>query len=94
MFIAGLLYFIVFFGTLARKRTGDTALSLPESEVYLREKRIPFLDKFKPWLVIMGVVLLLAYVPPLWRISNTAAPKAPPFQVNNPIADTTAVLLK
>ena len=94
MFIAGMIYFVVFFGTLLRKRTEVPLLDLPVSESYLVEKRIPFLDKFKPWLMIMGVVLALAYVPPLYGIYKNAAPKAPPFQVSNPIAHTLMVYKK
>lgn len=93
MFVAGMLYFVVFFGTLVRKGTEEANLVFPEGEVYLIEKRIPFLDKFKPWLVIMGVVLFLAYAPPLWRIYNTKAPQAPPYQVTSPIADTTSDII-
>jgi cytochrome c oxidase subunit 1 len=88
MFIAGMLYFVVFFGTLLRKKTEVAMLDLPESEAYLDEKRVPFLDRFKPWLVIMAVVLLLAYVPALYGVYKNAAPKAPPYQINNPIPDT------
>ncbi len=93
MFVAGMLYFVVFFGTLVRKGTEEANLVFPEGEVYLIEKRIPFLDKFKPWLVIMGIVLFLAYAPPLWRIYNTNAPQAPPYQVTSPVADTTSDIL-
>ena len=92
MFVAGMLYFIVFFGTLIRKRTEDVKLELPESETYHIEKRIPLFDKFKPWLVIMAVVLLLAYVPALWEIYKNNAPKAPPFEINNPVPVTTSVI--
>ncbi len=89
-----MLYFIVFFGTLARKRTEIPMLALPESEVYLDEKRVPFLDKFKPWLAIMAFVLLLAYVPAAYQINKNNAPKAPPYQINNPSPDTLTVSKK
>ncbi len=88
MFTAGMIYFIVFFGTVFSKRSFEPLLNLPESEPYLIEKRIPFLDKFKPWLIIMGMVLSLAYVPPLYSIYRNAAPKALPYKVDNPMPDT------
>ena len=94
MFIAGMLYFMVFFGTLLRKKTEVAVLNLPESESLHNEKRIPFFDKFKPWLVMMAVVLVLAYVPPLYTIYQNAAPKAPPFQVGSPSPDTLNVIKK
>ncbi len=94
MFVAGMFYFVVFFGTLLRKKTEESILALPESENLHFEKRVPLLDKFKPWLVVMVVVLLLAYVPALWGIYKNNAPKAPPYQINNPIPDTVMVLKK
>ena len=94
MFVAGMLYFVVFFGTLIRKKTEVSLLDLPESETYHIEKRVPIFDKFKPWLIIMVVVLLLAYVPALWGISNNNAPKALPYKVDNPMPDTTNTLNK
>lgn len=94
MFLAGMIYFIVFFGTLIRKKTVEPILELPESETYLVEKRIPFLDTFKPWLIAMGIVLVLAYFPPLYGIYKNNAPQAPPYQVTSPMPDTITVKLK
>jgi cytochrome c oxidase subunit 1 len=56
MFIAGMLFLVVFFGTMLKKRTEEAVLELPESETLHNEKRIPLFDSFKPWLVAMGVV--------------------------------------
>ena len=90
MFLAGMLYFVVFFGTLLRKKTESSLLELPETENLYEEKRVPILDRFKPWLIVMVVILLLAYGPALWGVYKNNAPKAPPYQVGNPIPDTTS----
>src|SRR5579863_4811633 len=52
MTISGLLYFIVFFGTVFSKKRTTGVLEFPETESYHDEKRIRFFDSFKPWLVI------------------------------------------
>ena len=89
MSIAGLLYFVVFFGTMLRKRTEEALLELPVSEAYHDEKRIPLFDKFKPWLVTMAIIILIAYVPAIMNVLKNTGAKAPPFTPNNPTPQTT-----
>jgi len=84
MFIAGVFYFIVFFGTMLRKRSVEPVLELPVSEALHDERRIPLFDKFKPWLVTMGVILVLAYTPALIDAVNNPASGAPAFDPANP----------
>ena len=48
MFVAGMLFIVVFFGTMFKKKAFEPVLDLPVSEVYYDEKRIPLLDSFKP----------------------------------------------
>ncbi len=84
MFIAGLLFFVVFFGTMFRKRTEEAVLELPVSEAYHDEKRIPLFDRFKPWLVTMAIILVLAYVPALMDAVKNPGPGAPRFTPENP----------
>ena len=57
MTFAALLFFIVFFGTMFSKKTQTGGLDLPVSEALHDEKRIPLFDTFKPWLVIMGIII-------------------------------------
>jgi cytochrome c oxidase subunit 1 len=85
MFIAGMLFIIVFFGTILRRKTTEGVLDIPVSEAYHNEKRVPLFDKFKPWLVTMVIVLLLAYVPALLNVNKNSGPKAPPFTIDNPV---------
>jgi cytochrome c oxidase subunit I len=85
MFIAGMLFLVVFFGTMFKKRTQEAMLELPESETLHNEKRIPLFDSFKPWLVAMGVVLVVAYVPAFLDATKNPGPGAPKFTPDNPL---------
>ena len=85
MFIAGMLFVIVFFGTMIRRRSFEPQLELPVSEAYHDEKRIPLFDKFKPWLVTMAVIILIAYVPAIYDAVSNPGPKAPRFTGDSPI---------
>lgn len=85
MFITGVLFFIVFFGTLLRKKSAEGVLELPVSEVYHNEKRVPLFDRFKPWLVTMGVILAISYTPALINANTNPGPGAPRFTPDNPV---------
>ena len=85
MFFAGLLFFVVFFGTMLSKKKEESILDLPVSEALHDEKRIPLFDKFKPWLVTMGVILVLAYTPALINAVKNSGPGAPRFTPDNPV---------
>jgi cytochrome c oxidase subunit I len=84
MFIAGFLYFIVFFGTFFRKKTAPSILDFPVSESYHEDKRIPLFDTFRPWLVLMGLIILMAYIPAISDALNNTGRKAPPYQPSDP----------
>ncbi len=84
MTIAGLLYFIVFFGTFFSKATKESVLEFPETEVYHTEKRIAFFDSFKPWLVMMILIILIAYIPAIWDAIHNSGANAPTFSPGNP----------
>jgi cytochrome c oxidase subunit I len=87
MTFAALLFFIVFFGTMFSKKTSAGVLDLPVTEVLHDEKRIPLFDSFKPWLVIMGILILLSYVPAFISASKNPGPGAPPFTPENPVPE-------
>jgi cytochrome c oxidase subunit 1 len=84
MFIASMLFIIAFFGTVFSKQKQEAVLELPYSEAYHDEKRVPLFDKFKPWLVTMAIIILIAYVPAIMNVLKNSGPKAPPFNINNP----------
>ena len=58
---------------------------MPVSEILHDEKRIPLFDKFKPWLVTMAVILVLAYTPALMDAVKNPGPGAPRFTPDNPV---------
>lgn len=90
MTFAALLFFIVFFGTMLRKKTAPGVLDFPVTEALHDEKRIPLFDTFKPWLLIMGIVILLAYIPAFINANKNPGPGAPPFTPANPVPEQTA----
>jgi cytochrome c oxidase subunit I len=85
MFLAGIFFIIVFFGTVLSKRTEEPVLEIPVSEAYHDEKRVPLFDKFKPWLVTMIIIILLAYVPALLNVNKNSGPGSPAYNTDNPI---------
>ena len=91
MFVAGMLFLVVFFGTMFRKRTYEALLEFPVSEALHDEKRIPLFDKFKPWLVAMGVVIAIAYIPAFLDATRNPGPGAPQFTPDNPVPQSPAI---
>ncbi len=85
MTVAGLLFFIVFFGTMLSKKKQEGELILPVSEILHDEKRVPLFDSFKPWLVTMAVIIVIAYVPAFIDANKNPGPGAPVFTPENPL---------
>jgi cytochrome c oxidase subunit I len=91
MFIAGMLFLVVFFGTMFRKQTETAQLDFPVSESLHVEKRIPLLDTFKPWLVTMAVILAISYIPAFLDATKNPGPGAPRYTPDNPVPIETKV---
>lgn len=85
MFIAGMLFLVVFFGTMLRKRSTDGELVFPVSEVLHDEKPIPLFNTFKPWLVALAVILCIAYIPAFIDATKNPGPGAPQFLPESPV---------
>lgn len=85
MFTAGMMYIIIFFGTLLRKKKEEGMLEIPVSEAYHDEKRVPLFDKFKPWIVTMIIIILLAYIPALLNVNKNSGPGSPRYNIDNPV---------
>ena len=85
MFIAGMLFLVVFFGTVLRKKTAEGQMEFPVSEALHNEKTIPVFNTFKPWLVAMGVILVIAYVPAFLDATKNPGPGAPAFEPASPV---------
>ncbi|HUQ96787.1 MAG TPA: cbb3-type cytochrome c oxidase subunit I [Chitinophagaceae bacterium] len=84
MTIAALLFFIVFFGTILSKQREEAVLELPVSEALHDEPRIPLFDTFKPWLVTMAAILVIAYTPALIDGVKNPGAGAPRYTPDNP----------
>jgi len=87
MFIAMLLFFVVFFATALRKKTREGALELPVSEPY-HDEHVPALLSMRPWIVIAIVLLVIAYTAPFLELAKARYEGAPPYAPDNPIAQT------
>lgn len=84
MFAAVSIYFFVLISTLLSKRTEEKGLEFPGHDVVHKEKQIPLLNTFKPWLIIMVIVILIAYTPALIDVFRFTGPGAPPYSPENP----------
>lgn len=84
MFVAGMIYLVVFFGTMLRSRKAEPLLELPVSEAHHDERRVPLFDTFRPWIITMVVIILIAYIPALTNVLKNTGPKAPGFTPDNP----------
>lgn len=85
MTIAAIFFFIVFFGTMMRKSSFEGGLDLPVTQVLHDEARIALFDTFKPWLVAMGAIILLAYIPAFYNAAVNPAAGAPAFTTDSPV---------
>lgn len=85
MTVAGGLFFIVFFGTFFGKTIAVSSLNFPQSEAYHDEKYVPLLNTFRPWLILMVIVIAIAYIPPILDVLRNSGPAAPPHLPGNPM---------
>jgi len=88
MTLSALCYFITFFGTVFSKRKEEPILEFPDSELLHNEPTMGILNRFAPWVIMMIIVLLLAYIPAIMNISQYIGPGAQPFSPNNPVPMT------
>ena len=84
MFCSAGLYFLVLGKTLLGKKQKEGNVEFPEYAVYHNEPRVNILDDFRPWLVIMFVVIFLAYIPAFTDVFKLTGPEAPPYSPDNP----------
>lgn len=85
MFVAMLLYFLVFFGTMLRKKSAEGALELPTSEPY-HDEDIRAVQSLRPWLIAAVILLIVAYTAPFMELARGRYPGAPPYSPDNPVA--------
>lgn len=85
LFAAAGLFFIVLIDLIFTKKTKESIIEFPVQEVIHQEDRIPILDTFTPWIVVMLFVILFAYLPVFQDINNLTGPGAKPFNPENPV---------
>ncbi|MGZ8867339.1 MAG: cbb3-type cytochrome c oxidase subunit I [Thermoanaerobaculia bacterium] len=85
MFVAMLMYFLVFFGTLLRKKTAEAALALPVSEPY-HDEDIRAVQTLRPWLIAAAILLIVAYTAPFLELARAKTPGARPYSPDSPVA--------
>ncbi len=77
-----------FFAALFAKPTEKPCeVRFPTAEA-LHDERVSWLENLKPWVVVMILAVILAYVPPLYQILSGKQLKAPPYSPANPTAET------
>jgi cytochrome c oxidase subunit 1 len=87
MFLAVVIFFVNFFGALfskARVKAGD--VQFPTAEA-LHDEPAGVFANFKPWVALMILAILMAYVPTLYQISTGDQQKAVPYRPWSPAPD-------
>jgi cytochrome c oxidase subunit 1 len=85
MTISALLYFWAFFATAFSKKSFEPHLDFPTAEVLHEERELPILSNFRPWLVLMVIVILISYIPALTDTFKFKGPGAPAYKTDNPM---------
>ncbi len=84
LFVSACLFFVVLTNLLFTKRSKESVLEFPTSEVIHKEPRVKLLDTFTPWLIIMLLIICIAYIPVFRDISDLTGPGAKPYHPENP----------
>jgi cytochrome c oxidase subunit 1 len=85
LFVAGLLFIIIFFGTLFSAKTENDLLQLPVSSSFQHEKPIPFFNRFTPWLIITATLIMMSYLPTLVDVISNDNQAIKPAVVHTPV---------
>jgi cytochrome c oxidase subunit 1 len=85
MFIAMVLFFVVFFTTALRARKAEPMLVMPVSEPY-HDEDVPAVRNFTPWVVAALLLLVIAYTVPFMDLARAKYPGAPAYSPSSPVA--------
>lgn len=85
MFIACVVWFVCFFGTLLRKSVAEPAWDFPVAEPLHRESA-GWVANFRPWVVVAVLLILVSYVPPIVGLSKGTFSDAPAYSPSSPVA--------
>ncbi len=83
--LAMVLFFVVFFATLFGRKERSAPLTLPTAEVY-HDEDVAFLRNFTPWVIAAVILLVIAYVPPLYEVVTGPTQSAPGYDPASPVA--------
>ncbi len=84
LFTTALIYFFVFFSTLAGPSVREASLEFPTSEV-LHDEPAGWVDKLKVWVAVSLVLIAVAYILPIKQSFDNSGKDAPPFKPDNPV---------
>jgi cytochrome c oxidase subunit 1 len=85
MTISMIIFFCIFFALIFKKTRGEGGnLSFPTAEAYHDEK-MPWLQSFRPWLVVMLLAVIFAYVPPIYEIVTGTTKSVPAYVPDSPV---------
>jgi cytochrome c oxidase subunit 1 len=84
MTVAMLAFFIVLFATLAGARAAAPALALPAAAAY-HDEELGAVRNFTPWVVAAVVLLVIAYVPPIYSVVTGPTQTVPAFDPSSPL---------
>lgn len=85
MFVTMLLYFVIFFATMLRRKTARPVLDFPVSEA-LNDEDVAAVRSFRPWLVAAAILLIVAYTMPFLDIARERYQGARAYTPDSPVA--------
>ncbi|MGZ5446153.1 MAG: cbb3-type cytochrome c oxidase subunit I [Thermoanaerobaculia bacterium] len=84
MFVAMVLFFVVFFATLLGKRVSEPTLEMPVSEPY-HDENVRGVERLTPWLAGAVLLLILAYTMPFVSLLRDKYEGAPAYSPASPV---------
>jgi cytochrome c oxidase subunit 1 len=84
MFAATVFFFVVFFASLLGAKEREPSLELPTAEAY-HDNEVSVLQNFTPWVVAAVLLLVVAYVPPIYQVTQERIQGAPAYDPGSPV---------
>ena len=84
MTVAMVGFFAVFFATLFGPRIAAPTLALPAAAAY-HDRELGAVRNFTPWVVAAVVLLVIAYVPPIYSVVTGPTESVPAFDPSSPL---------
>ena len=84
MAVALVCFFVVFVATLCASREREPVLALPEAVAH-HDERLGMVRNFTPWVVAAVVLLVIAYLPPLYEIVTGPTQAVPGYGPSSPV---------